>query len=368
MADAGQLQQLRGVDRPAAQDELGGPHPLDLAFVAELDADRARALEDDLRDEGAGGHGEVGPAHHRIQVGARGGQPPAPVDVPVEGGEALLPVAVHVVGELIAGLLNGGEERTEQRVGGRAPLEHQRPVVTAERVLLVGGQAVLHPLEVGQAVRVVPLGHACVGRPALVVQRVAALEDHPVDAARPAQDLPAGMVDAPPVQVRLRLAFVLPVVEAAADREGERGGHVDERVPDVVRAARLEHEHPRARVGGQPVRQGAARGSAADDDEVIGAAMALSSHSPPGRSRGAAFYRLSSPVFLHASGPLSRRLLPSSLLRRSSVQAAPRPFGSREAPRPGGTAPFRLAGSAQAWVAASRFSRTVWVIWWSGPR
>ena len=42
-------------------------------------------------------------ADHRIQVGARGGQPPAPVDVPVERGETLLPVAVHVVGELVAG-------------------------------------------------------------------------------------------------------------------------------------------------------------------------------------------------------------------------------------------------------------------------
>ena len=109
---------------------------LTLPFVAELDADRARAVEDDLRDEGAGGHGEVGPAHHRIQVGARGGQPPAPVDVPVERGEALLPVAVHVVGELVAGLLHGGEERLEQRAGGRAPLEHQRPGVPAERVVL----------------------------------------------------------------------------------------------------------------------------------------------------------------------------------------------------------------------------------------
>ena len=228
------------------------------------------AVEDDLGDEGPGGHGEVRPAHHRIQVGPRGGQPPAAVDVPVERGEALLPVAVHVVGELVAGLLHGGEERAEQRVGGRAALEHQRPGVPAERVFLVRGQAVLHPLEVRQAVRVVPVGHAVVGRPALVVQRVAALEDHPVDAARPAEDLAARVVDAPPVHVRFRLALVLPVVEAVADRDGERGGHVDERVPDVVRAAGLEHEYPGARVGGQPVGQGTARGSAADDDEVVG--------------------------------------------------------------------------------------------------
>ena len=227
-------------------------------------------VEDDLGNEGPGGHGEVRPAHHRIEVGPRGGQPPPAVDVPVERGEALLPVAVHVVGELVAGLLHGGEERAEQRVGGRAPLEHQRPGVPAERVVRGGRQAVLHPLEVGQAVREVPVGHALVGRPALVVQRVAALEDHPVDAARPAEDLAAGVVDTPPVHVRLRLALVLPVVEPVADRDGERGGHVDERVPDVVRPAGLEHQHPGARVGGQPVRQGAARRPAAGDDEVVG--------------------------------------------------------------------------------------------------
>ncbi len=211
----------------------------------------------------------LGRLHHRIQVGARGGQPAAPVDVPVERGEALLAVTVHVVGEFVAGLLHGGEERIEQRVGGWASLEHQRPGVPAERILLVGGQAVLHPLEVGQAVRVVPVGHAGVGRPALVVQRVAALEDHPVDAARPAQDLAPGVVDTPPVHVRLGLALVLPVVEAVADRDGERGGHVDERVPDVVGAACLEHQYPRSGVGGQPIGQCAACGSAADDDEVI---------------------------------------------------------------------------------------------------
>ena len=72
-ADAGQLKQLRGVDRPAAQDELTGFDPLGLALVPELDADRAAAVEDDPGGEGAGGHGEVGPAHHRIQVGPRGG-------------------------------------------------------------------------------------------------------------------------------------------------------------------------------------------------------------------------------------------------------------------------------------------------------
>src|SRR5260370_2220775 len=58
-----------------------------------------------------------------------------------------------------------------------------------------------------------------------------------------------------------------------------------------------------------------------------------------GALRGAAFPRRSS--FPLASGPLLTRLLPSALLRRSSVQSPARPFGSRgrrssvqSAPRP----------------------------------
>src|SRR5262249_25674857 len=61
----------------------------------------------------------------------------------------------------------------------------------------------------------------------------------------------------------------LPVVEPAADREGERRWHVDEDVPAVVGPTRLQHQHPGGWVGGQPVRQGAAGRTAAHDHVVI---------------------------------------------------------------------------------------------------
>src|SRR5205823_14405262 len=67
------------------------------------------------------------------------------------------------------------------------------------------------------------------GRPLLVVERVAALEDHAVDRARAAEHLAARVVDAAAVHVRLGLGLVLPVVEAAADRERQRGRHVEVR-------------------------------------------------------------------------------------------------------------------------------------------
>jgi drug/metabolite transporter (DMT)-like permease len=56
--------------------------------------------------------------------------------------------------------------------------------------------------------------------------------------------------------------------------------------------------------------------------------LALFSRSPPGRFRGASFPRRSLLSPLASRRPL-RPCLPSSLLRRSSVQAGPAPFGSR---------------------------------------
>ena len=206
----------------------------------------------------------------RLQVRLRAALRRRPsVDVPVERREPLLAIAVDVVGQVVAGLLAGGEERREQRVRGRTTFQDERPVVAAPRVVGRGRQAGLHLLEVGQAVGVVPGLHPGIGRPALVVERVAALEDLAVDARRAAEDLAAGVVDAPAVHERLGLRLVHPVVVAAADRERQRRRHVDEDVEPVVGPAGLE---TRTRVPGstrQPIGQRAPGRAAADDDEVV---------------------------------------------------------------------------------------------------
>ena len=203
----------------------------------------------------------------RVQVGPGRRQPATAVEVAVEPREALLPVAVDVVGQRVAGLLHRVEERAEQRVLGGTALEDQRAVATAP--VVGAGEAGLHPLEVRQAVGVVPLLHPGLAGPALVVHRVAPLEDHPVDAGGPAEDLAAGVLDPAATERGLRVRLVAPVVEAAADREGQRRGHVDERVDLPVAPAGLEHQDGGAAVRGQPVGQGAAGGAAADDDDVV---------------------------------------------------------------------------------------------------
>ncbi len=272
-----QLQELGRVDRAAGEDDLTRFDALRTGPTARhLDPDCPAAVEQDPVDEGARSNLEVPAAHHGVEVGARRGDPSTAPDVPVERPEALLAVAVDVVGPLVPGLHGRLEEGAEQRVGCRPTLEPERAAVAAIWIVGRCRGAVLHPLEVRQAVRVRPRLHARVGRPALVVERVAALEDHPVDRARAAQDLAPRVVDPAAAHERLGLRLVLPVVEPAADRERERGRHVDEDVEAPIGASGLEHEDARRRVRGQSIREGAPGRAAAHDDEVVPLAAHLS--------------------------------------------------------------------------------------------
>src|ERR1039458_2748340 len=146
-----------------------------------------------------------------MQVGASGAEAPASVNRAVEGGKPLLAKTVHVAGEFVATFLDGAEKGPEERTGRRTAFEHQGTVRPA--VLVAAREAVLHPLEVRQAVRVVPLSHAGIAGPAFKVHGVTALEDHAVDAARTAQQLAPGVVDLAPAHVRFRFGLVraLPV-------------------------------------------------------------------------------------------------------------------------------------------------------------
>ncbi len=274
VTDAGQLQQLGRVERTAAQDHLGGTHGVSPHPAAVLDADGAGPLEAHLLDVRQRDDVQVRTVHHRVQVGARGAQSTTAEHVLVERGEALLAVAVDIVAAAEPGLHARFQPGLEQRRRRRAPLQRQRPVAAAPVVR--PGETGLHPLEVRQAVRVVPLGHARGRGPLLVVHRVAPLEDHPVDARRAAEHLAPRVRDPPAVHVGLRLGLVAPVVEAAADRVGQRRRHVDEDVPAPVAPARLQHNDPDRWIGAESVRERAPCRSAADDHDIRGAIGSVS--------------------------------------------------------------------------------------------
>ena len=71
VADARELEQLRRVDRAAAEDHLAGLDPLGPDAARDLDPDRARAVEQDAIHERAAADLEVRSLQHR-DAGRRG--------------------------------------------------------------------------------------------------------------------------------------------------------------------------------------------------------------------------------------------------------------------------------------------------------
>ena len=86
----------------------------------------------------------------------------------------------------------------------------------------------LHFVEVGQHMLEVPVGHPWELAPFFIIHRVSALENHAIDGAGTTKNLAACVVDAAAIHLWLRLGLVFPIVKFVSNREGERGGHVDE--------------------------------------------------------------------------------------------------------------------------------------------
>ena len=268
-ADARELQHVRGAHGAAAEHDLTREHALLAAGpLAEGDADRAGALHDHPADLDPAAHLEVGARADRREVGARRREPPSIVDHALGRGDPLLDVVVDAGGDPVAGLAGRGEERVEERAPRLGGLQDLRARVAAD-AFRIGGEHVLVTLEVGQQVGVVPARFAGLRGPLVEVGGVAAVVHHPVDAAGAAQDLAARLAHAAVLHVRLGLGRVAPVVAPVADREAERGGHVDDRVPAVVGDARFQHEDLRGGVRAEPVGERRARRPPADDDVVV---------------------------------------------------------------------------------------------------
>ncbi len=256
-ADTGELQQLRGVERAARHDHLAGVDMVAGPSPSVVDPGAAGAVEHESLGLREGHQVEVRAFEDRMEIGAGRAETTAAVDVLVEGREALLTEAVHVIGDAESGLPSGLEPGGEQGSGRRPALQLERTVTATP--LIGPGEAGLHPFEVGEAVRVTPVRETGQLRPLLVVGGIAALEDHAVDARTATEHLAARVVEASTAHVLFGLGLVAPVVETVADGIGEGGRHVDEHIPAPVGAAGLEHQHPVRRVRAQTVRERAAR-------------------------------------------------------------------------------------------------------------
>ena len=259
----GELQQLGRVDGSAAENQLFTLDPMRRPCVRVLERARTPALEHDAGRERMGEHFEVRPAHRRAQVGVGGAAASAAAHGHVHATEAFLLEAVDVGGLRIARLAGGGQPRGVQRIFQRAIAGLQLAVRTA--IVVAAFLALLGAPKIRQHVAVGPAGRTLF-LPALEIVGIAADVHQAVDRRGPAQYLAARRVHAAPIQVRLRLRVIEPVVLRHVHRYRQRRGHLDEN--GSVRAAVFEQQHPPRPVGAQPVRQYASRGSRADDHRI----------------------------------------------------------------------------------------------------
>src|SRR5207302_8980605 len=96
--DPRQQQELRRVDRAAAQDDLARrPRGVDPALAAEIDPDGAAALEQDLLGERLGNDLQVAALHRRAQIADRGRAAPAVARRRLVIADAVLAGAVEIL-------------------------------------------------------------------------------------------------------------------------------------------------------------------------------------------------------------------------------------------------------------------------------
>ena len=203
------MEQYRRLVRARGDDDLApGPDGLADAVLDELDADGAVALEDEALDEDAGPHLQVRPPCCRVQERVRGAAAHAVPLGELEAGDALGPVDVQVVDQLVAGLRRGLELRVDQRAHRAAVGDRERAADAVE--LALATLVVLGALEVRQDLVVRPAGAAEL-RPLVEVGAVSPQVDHRVDRARAADHAPAREVQPAPAETRLGLAVEVPV-------------------------------------------------------------------------------------------------------------------------------------------------------------
>ena len=263
--DAGQQQDLRRADRAGGEhDFAAAARRARLAVLPPAHAGGAPAVERQRFDEAAGFEPQIGAIERGLEESARRRHAPAALLVDVKGAAAFVVAAVEVGDGFDAGLFGGGAERVEQ-----IPAHARRrygPFAADGMRGAFAHEVIFVPLEKRQHVVPAPAGESELA-PMIVIGRLAAHIDHGVDRRRAADHLAARIVQAAPVEPRLRLGLEAPVRARIADRE--QIADRDMKPDPIVAAAGFEHEHALVRIGGQPVGKEAAGRAGADDDVIV---------------------------------------------------------------------------------------------------
>ena len=256
-ADARQHQQLGRVDGGRRDDHLAaGAQHLGLATAQHLDPDSATVFDHDPLRQGADEF-DVAGRLRGPQIGVGRGPATALPDRLLHRAEAFLFLAVIIVGRLIARLFARLDKGFEQGVFARATADMQRAIGAAP-VGVAPVAAVMpafHAFEIGQHIGIAP----AVGPllfPVVIVHRVPAHIDHPVDRRRSADHLATRGRQTTVIQMRFGFGLEPPVVGFHVHRIGQGRRHLDERAR--IAATMFDHHHL-APCRGQAVRHRAAR-------------------------------------------------------------------------------------------------------------
>ena len=209
--------------------------------------------------------GDVAARQGRAEISDGGAAALAVADRVLQAPEAFLLGGVVVVVGDGAELGRGRHERVVDIVLGRAPARLQRPVRAAIKAAAAG--EALGALEIGQHVGIGPAAQPRRLRQAVVIEPMAAHVSHDVDRGRAAQHLAARVIDAALIDMRLRLAGIVPVPARIVPHLADAQGNVDE--PVIVGGSRFEHENAPRGVLAEPRREHAPGRARADDDGVV---------------------------------------------------------------------------------------------------
>ncbi len=182
LADAGQFQQLRRVDRASADHDFARHRGFaQIAAHGIADSGTALAVEDEGLGQRAGFDMQVRAAADRVQVAAGRAHPAAGGDGRLAHRDAFLAGAVVVRVVRDPDLSRGLDHRGENRVARLRIGDPQRAFPATEGVIAAAGIA-FHAPEEGQDVLVAPAPVAQL-RPGVEILSLAAHEDHAVDRA-----------------------------------------------------------------------------------------------------------------------------------------------------------------------------------------
>ncbi|MCY1524569.1 hypothetical protein D9M68_595090 [compost metagenome] len=245
LAHARLFEQLRRVHRARGQHHLAArPHRGGGGPAAQLHADAALAVEQQLFGQHAGFHAQVRTTAHRTQE--RLGRIPAPAAplVHLEIAAAEVVAAIEILRARNPLLLRRGGKGF-QDVPTQALRLH--PPFASRAVVRVGAAVmVLAALEDRQHLVPAPRRIARQSSPILVVLALAAHVDHAVDRRAASQHAAARVNERTAAQPRLRRGPVHPVRAGVAD--AMQVPHRDMDPVVVVGAARLQQQHLHGRI------------------------------------------------------------------------------------------------------------------------